>query len=130
MEYMKFILKPNIYGYEANTTEFKIHTYLTAPGYSMECPEWDKDKLFNVQYLSISIFTHDLSDIDYDKAYETAKEVLKFWCEEYGFEYSMIGADLYNGLCRCFQGILGMPIDKEFPDLKHMFRRQREELYK
>ena len=127
MEYITLKLKPNICGYDGHTKEYKIYTFITAREDGLTIRFEDDPAMYNIQHVSISIFKRDkIINEDYDKSRELAKEVLEFWREEYGFKYSAIVEHRKNGIRIDFHGILAMPINEEFPDLKHMFRRQRK----
>ena len=123
MEYIKFVLKPNIYGYMGHTKEYKIITFITAREDGLVLRFEDDPAMYNIQHVSISILKrNEIINKDYDKSRELAKEVLEFWREEYGFKYSAIVEHRINGIRIDFHGILGMPIDKEFPNLKKILK--------
>lgn len=128
MEYITLKLKPNIYGYDGHTKEYKIYTFITAREDGQTLRFEDDPAMYNLQHVSISILKRDkIINKDYDKSRELAKEVLEFWREEYGFKYSALVEDRKEALRIDFHGILAMPIKKKFPDIKYMFRRQCEE---
>ena len=122
MEYIKLVLKPNIYGYKGHTKEYKIITFITGREDGLTLRFEDDPAMYNIQHVSISIFKRDkIINEDYDESRELAKEVLEFWREEYGFKYSAIVEHRKGkGMCIDFHGILGMPINEEFPNIKYM----------
>ena len=83
------------------------------------CPEWEEGVLYNIQYVMMRADLIDYkAGCDCREMYDILATVLRYLCDNYGFEGYMIIGDRSTCFGLTLQGALGVSADKEFPDLK------------